>query len=373
MEQTNIASLSRIDAMDEAKSAAKKAFEVQNEGLDDVATAAESAALKESELSKEYQERLTAERADRTARLEAAKLDREMDDLKAINLDVRTELRAEEIELAAELAKEEAEIAEEAERVAEEIEKMVAELEKAARIRFSTGATSELKAIVAAAEAGEEHTTNLNNVMFESAVQSGVTGLAYIELARETGLYTDEQIRAAVRSQAMIQKAEDLGKAVADGAISVNDAIEALQDFSEELDRVPTTKQINIELNLPPIPDWLQRQISEELAAPGQDTPGGPPQGHAGLSGIVPGGFPNDSFPIMVESGERVLVQTKAQQAAGVDVYGNPVGGKGGGTKIMHSSEENIFYVPDQTTARFIAHQIDESRRQRYEDFMGRG
>ncbi|MCK5642516.1 MAG: hypothetical protein KAJ19_17040, partial [Gammaproteobacteria bacterium] len=166
-------------------------------------------------------------------------------------------------------------------------------------------------------------------------------------------------------------------QAIAEGTISVSDAIKELEDFSDELDRVPTKKTINFELNLPSL-------TAEEHALifgggpvrgvnPDDPTERGLIEGHKGLSGIVPGGFPNDSFPIMVESGERVLVQTKAQQAAGMDVNGNQIGGRGGGTKIMHNSESNVYYVPDDTAARFVAHQIDETRRKRYEDFMGKG
>ena len=278
------------------------------------------------------------------------------------------------VKTAEELEKE----ADEAAKAADEIAQMVRELEKAARVRFSTGATQQLKNLSAAAEAGTEVTQNLNNVMFESATAAGVDGLAYLELARSTGLYTEEQIRAAIRMEAMKIKAEDLGRAIADGAISVSDAIQELEDFNAELDRVPTRKTIDFVFNLPPIPDILQEMISQELSVPVTVDPTRPSgsgiPGHSGLSGIVPSGFPNDSFPIMVESGERVLVQTKAQQRAGVDTHGNPIGGRSGGTtKIMHSSESNVFNVPDQSTARFVAHQIDEARRQRYENFMGKG
>ena len=38
---------------------------------------------------------------------------------------------------------------------------------------------------------------------------------------------------------------------------------------------------------------------------------------HSGGDFIVPPGFPNDSFPLRVESGERVIVQTPEQQRAG--------------------------------------------------------
>ena len=371
MDQANLALVGHIVSLDEAKVAAQKLSDEENDGLTEAALKTEQLTRRQEESTREAERRQMLNKDARVARRMDADLEREMVDLRRINLGIQDEAR----ELAAELTEEEEKLKEEAEAAAEEIEELVRELEKAARVRFSTGATTQLKALTAAAEAGTEITTNLNNVMFESAVAAGVDGIAYLELARATGLYTDEQIRNAIRAEAMKQKAEDLGRAIADGAISVSDAIEELEKFSETLDRVPTHKTVNFELNLPPIPDWLQNQITAELSVPQfpTDRPGGP-TGHAGLSGIVPSGFPNDSFPIMVESGERVLVQTKAQQAAGVDVNGNQVGGRGqGGTKIMHSKESNVFYVPDQSTARFVTHQIDEARRQRYEDFMGKG
>lgn len=308
-------------------------------------------------------------------------LERELGDLKRINLGIQTEQReerAEAVELARELTEEEEKIQQEAEDAAQEIADLVAELEKAARIRWATGTTSALKEIVTASEAGEEVTTNLNNVMFESAVQGGVTGLAYLELARSTGLYTDEQIRAAIRTEAMKSKAEDLGRQIADNNISVGDAIQQLEDFNAELDRVPTKLGIDIELNLPNISQELQNIVSQQSATPERAESVELEEhgliSHGGQSGIVPGGFPNDSFPILAESGEKVLIQTKAQQRAGKDLHGNSVNGnQRGSTKIMHSQESNVFYVPDESTARFVEHQIDESRRQRYEDFMGKG
>ncbi len=39
---------------------------------------------------------------------------------------------------------------------------------------------------------------------------------------------------------------------------------------------------------------------------------------------VVPPGYPNDSFPIRVSSGERVTVQTEEQQAMGAGAGGTP-------------------------------------------------
>ncbi len=72
---------------------------------------------------------------------------------------------------------------------------------------------------------------------------------------------------------------------------------------------------------------------TQPLPLPPPDRPGGPQAQH-GLDMRVPPGFNNDSFPIWTSSGERVTVQTPAQQKAGgtgggivVNVYtgsGNP-------------------------------------------------
>jgi len=71
---------------------------------------------------------------------------------------------------------------------------------------------------------------------------------------------------------------------------------------------------------------YLDRIVTEQLSTPGGDptTPprGGGPQAHAGADFTVPPGYPNDSYPLRVESGERVQVTPAGKQGkGGGDVY----------------------------------------------------
>jgi hypothetical protein len=90
----------------------------------------------------------------------------------------------------------------------------------------------------------------------------------------------------------------------------------------------------------------LDRIITEQLATPGGDptnpTHLGGPQAHSGADFIVPPGYPNDSYPLRVESGERVQVTPAGEPGKGgntvnvtvytgsgnADLIGNKVAGR---------------------------------------------
>ena len=77
---------------------------------------------------------------------------------------------------------------------------------------------------------------------------------------------------------------------------------------------------------------YIDRMITEQLATPVTDPDRlGGPAGHAGMDFVVPPGYPNDSYPMRVESGEHVQVTPAGQSPGGntvnVTVYtgsGNP-------------------------------------------------
>lgn len=263
-------------------------------------------------------------------------------------------------------------------------------------------------------------TKDWNDELFIQAKNAGASAGELAELGVATGQFTEAQAEAALKTAILMEKVDQLAQAYVNDEISLETMMEDFNNFQEglenkhiplteegaerlynmasgfdavardariahqdavapfldELDNIPEEVNIRFKLHLPPIPQWLQDQITQEAATP-QTVPeshpgGGGVQGHAGLSGIVPSGFPNDSFPLMVESGERVLVQTQEQQRQGVDVNGQAVGRRGGGGAYF-AGDKQTFYVPDQSTARFVAHQIDEAKRQRYEEYMGKG
>ena len=59
----------------------------------------------------------------------------------------------------------------------------------------------------------------------------------------------------------------------------------------------------------------------------------GAPGGQHGLDMMVPQQVKGDTFPVFATGGERVIIQTQAQQAAGVTVAG-PAPGAGGGAGV---------------------------------------
>lgn len=80
---------------------------------------------------------------------------------------------------------------------------------------------------------GSDGTENFTLTMLDAAVQAGANEEALRLLALATGEYTEEQIEAAIKTAAMTLKAQELGVAVAEGRISVEDAVEALVNFQE--------------------------------------------------------------------------------------------------------------------------------------------
>ena len=93
-------------------------------------------------------------------------------------------------------------------------------------------------------------------------------------------------------------------------------------------------------------------------------TEGSPPSGVGGAHGldfVVPPGFPGDSFgPIFATSGERVLIETTAQQAGG----GGRFGGLGGGDVY------NVYAQTEAAMALVLA-QVHNNKRQRMGRSMG--
>lgn len=84
---------------------------------------------------------------------------------------------------------------------------------------------------------------------------------------------------------------------------------------------------------------------------------GGGGQGDAqGADFIVPPGYPNDTYPEMVESGERVIVMNREQQRrAGSRGGVNPMGSLGGGRPIYIGEINMNVFPPDGADAAEVA------------------
>ena len=81
----------------------------------------------------------------------------------------------------------------------------------------------------------EDETVNFTETMLQAAAQGGANAESLAILAAATGNYTDAQIEAAIETAAMTTKAQQLGEAVASGAISAEDALTAFKNFQAQL------------------------------------------------------------------------------------------------------------------------------------------
>ena len=112
---------------------------------------------------------------------------------------------------------------------------------------------------------------------------------------------------------------------------------------------------------------YVNTHYSNVGVDPITDLPNLPPGGQHGLHGIVPGGYPGDTYPIMASSGEEVLILTERQQRS-ARTYRSGGGGAMGG---YFEGDKNFFIVQDAGMARLQAHMLHEKKLQRYNGFMG--
>ena len=122
-----------------------------------------------------------------------------------------------------------------------------------------------------------------------------------------------------------------LGEALGTGIISTDTATEAMlllaggyattvyeaigligtvEELAGVLDALPLDKQINIKINVQAdkLPDYYNRGGDDIFQPPPLPPPHEGPQMARGGSFTVPPGYPNDSFRMRVQSGERVSV-----------------------------------------------------------------
>lgn len=107
-------------------------------------------------------------------------------------------------------------------------------------------ATEELAQANRAAFGGEflqaaDNMEDFKDIMFETAVQEGLTATETAILAQSLGVLDEAAIKAQLTQAALATKAKELGEAVANGDITINGAVQALEDFqSALLDGSPT-------------------------------------------------------------------------------------------------------------------------------------
>ena len=129
---------------------------------------------------------------------------------------------------------------------------------------------------------------------------------------------TAEEKRAALAAESVAEKAARISSRIADAAF-------AARRLADELSRGKVTFGGILSLAAL-IPGPQQPFVAAGAAVAnafefkqgggGVMSSSGVLKGAHGLSGIVPSGFQNDSFPILVSTGERVKVETPAQAGA---------------------------------------------------------
>ena len=229
-----------------------------------------------------------------------------------------------------------------------------------------------------AIQAGEEG-VNLNQVMYDSLDAAGGSAEALVGLALATGQLTEAQAENILKQAAMIEYAQGLGEAIAAGTISISDAVTSLENFQAGLESssvlvngatgsvllmndamVGSTSAVGSlqtsldEFNtsnavgatqafldkLNSIPRTVDVQVNvhgggagTNYGGGGYQAPGDSPGFAAGADFIVPPGYPNDSYPMRVQSGERVQV-TPAGQSSGGNTYNLYVTAMDGGANV---------------------------------------
>ena len=114
-------------------------------------------------------------------------------------------------------------------------------------------------------------------------VELGTLDISYLKQAMADGKVTAEELEAAYRAT----------------GLSADEARKKVLGLTDAINAIPTHKQINI--------DVVYNPGQMPATAPGT----APIAKHAGANFTVPPGYPNDSFPMLVESGERVIVIPK--------------------------------------------------------------
>ena len=149
---------------------------------------------------------------------------------------------------------------------------------------------------------------DLNNAIFDAAAAAGASATELALLGGALGLYSEDAVNAALQSALIQAKIAELAGSFARGETTITEMRAELNGFISDIQNVPTSKTIDFHLNIPKIPPSLGGSV----------VPGGSAVAAAGGADFtVPAGFPNDSFPILAQSGEHVKI-TPAGQNGGV-------------------------------------------------------
>jgi hypothetical protein len=162
-----------------------------------------------------------------------------------------------------------------------------------------------------------------NNQLIFNLVSAGLNKEQQLQLAESMGLI-DSQTLLAYTGVANLTEKYDLNK---DGVINAKEAtneyLNALVNLKGAIDNIPASKDVEIRV----------RTIYSEDGRP----PGFYEHNYSvGANFVVPPGYPNDSYPMRVESGEHVIVIPKGQS-------GNTVNNNSNTWNVFTNAPESLY------------------------------
>lgn len=171
--------------------------------------------------------------------------------------------------------------------------------------------------------------------MLLNTAATGLDAEAQLALARATG-QIDEAAYAALSAQMELKKAYD------DGTI---DADQYAKKTLELRDAVNRLESKGIKITVDAIFNEIRNKITNDYTS---DTIGGGQRYASGTDGwqTVPPGYPNDTYPILMTSGERFAVIPAGTQAAP-----SPAGGfGGGGNTFVYAPQIGVSFGDESET-----------------------
>jgi myosin heavy subunit len=144
-----------------------------------------------------------------------------------------------------------------------------AEKEAEARRELSAALGDEFDAALKAQEASEDLIeVDVAGELYAAADAAGASATTLALLAAATGDYNDETIAAALRTAALQEKIEEMGRAIAaDPTLSIQDMIEEIKAFDAALDEVPDAKVMEIEVVVADIDAEMEAAADEVIWA----------------------------------------------------------------------------------------------------------
>ena len=190
-----------------------------------------------------------------------------------------------------------------------------------------------------AALGAEEATASLAEQFFEKVAAEDEDIEKTIALARETGLFTEEEIAAAAAAAETELATDALAEAFVEGEITAKQAAAAVKQI-EEGNIAAAERTVGFKLRVDELKTSLDKIPGEYVATvrvrviadpiPSGAAAAGVPTGHVGhaegqtgLDMIVPPGFNRDNFLIGTTTGERVIVIPEADRMTRGDTIFN--------------------------------------------------